>query len=203
MRKCLKRIGACMLLTGLVWGFMILKDKQTLRKQMIRLHVVAASDSAEDQSLKLQVRDAVIDSLRSDLEHVVDVQQARVYLQENLPKIENLANQVLARSGCTDTAVVSLLEEEFPVRFYDTFTLPSGIYEALRITIGEGEGHNWWCVVFPDLCIGGTMEDFEETAQCAGLSDSLTAALTGAGRYEVRFLVLDALGRLENFLRKG
>jgi len=203
MRKNLKRVGFCLLLCGFLWGIMIVKDKHALQKQLIRLHVVAASDSVEDQTLKLRVRDAVIASLRSDMENLLDVHQARAYLQDKLPMIERVANQVLNSSGADNTATVSLEKEEFPVRYYDTFTLPSGIYETLRITIGNGDGHNWWCVVFPALCVGATVDDFEETAQCAGLPDSLTQTLGGDANYEVRFLVLDALGKLENFLHRG
>ena len=120
-----------------------------------------------------------------------------------MPKIEAVANRVLRESGREEVATVSLRLEEFGTRYYDTFTLPAGIYESLRITIGEGAGKNWWCVVFPALCVGATVEEFSETAQCAGLSGSLTAALAGEEDYEVRFFVLDALGRLENFLHKG
>ena len=201
MRKNLKRIGLCLLLSGLVWGIMIARDKYTLQNHLIRLHVVAASDTARDQAIKLQVRDAVIMNLRENMENVLDTSQARRYLQENLPRIEALANEVLDAAGCSGTAAVSLGREAFPVRFYDTFALPSGIYETLRITIGEGKGHNWWCVVFPALCVGATVEEFEESAQCAGLPDSLTATLAEEG-YEVRFFVLDALGKVENFLHK-
>jgi len=203
MRKGLKRVGICFLVVCLVWAVMIVANKQTLRNELIRLHVVAASDSEEDQALKLQVRDAVINSLRENMENVADAEQAKIYLQENLPKIEALANRVLRAAGSTDVATVSLQLEEFSTRYYDTFTLPAGIYEALRITIGAGQGHNWWCVVFPTLCVGATVEEFEETAQCAGLPDALTAALAGEETYEVRFLILDALGRLENFLHKS
>ena len=203
MGKCLKRIGICLLTVCLVWGFLIVADKQTLQNELIRLHVVAASDSEYDQALKLQVRDAVVNSLQENMQNVADAAQAKAYLQENLPKIEALANRVLREAGCSDVAIVSLQLEEFSTRYYDTFTLPAGIYEALRITIGEGAGHNWWCVVFPTLCVGATVEEFEETAQCAGLSDSLTAALTGEEDYEIRFFLLDALGKLENFLHKG
>ena len=187
----------------LVWCAMIVIDKQTLRNELIRLHVVAASDSPEDQALKLRVRDVIVASLQEEMANVADPRQARVYLEENLPKIEALANQVLQAAGCPDVATVTLQLEEFATRYYDTFTLPAGIYEALRITIGEGEGQNWWCVVFPTLCVGATVAEFEETAQCAGLSDGLTSTLTGADGYEVRFFILDALGRLENFLHKG
>ena len=203
MRKCLKRLGICLLTVCLLWGFLIVADKQTLQNELIRLHVVAASDSEYDQALKLQVRDAVVNSLQENMQNVADAAQAKAYLQEHLPKIEALANRVLREAGCSDVATVSLQLEEFATRYYDTFTLPAGIYEALRITIGEGTGHNWWCVVFPTLCVGATVEEFEETAQCAGLSDSLTAALAGEEDYEIRFFLLDALGKLENFLHKG
>ena len=203
MRKALKQIALCALISVLVWVTMIVSDKQTLQEHLIRLHVVASSDESSDQELKLRVRDAVIDSLRSDMENLADVNQAKAYLQENLPKIEDLANQTLRLYGSEELASVSLKSEEFPVREYDTFTLPSGIYESLRITIGEGQGRNWWCVVFPALCVGSTVDEFEETAQCAGLSSSLTATLSGEEDYEVRFLALDVLGKLENFLHKG
>ena len=203
MKKCLKRIGICALLAALVWGGTVIADRQRLREELVRLHVVAASDSEEDQALKLQVRDAVVESLQEGLADVADVDQAKAYLQENLPKIEAVANQVLQAAGCEDVATVSLAVEEFATRVYDTFTLPAGIYESLRITIGEGEGHNWWCVVFPSLCVSATSEGFEETASCAGFPDSLTGALEGEEGYEVRFFLLDALGELENFLHRG
>ena len=203
MRKSLKRLGICALIAALVWTAGIISNKQNLQNGLIRLHVVAASDSEEDQNLKLLVRDAVISSLRENMNHVKDMETAKAYLRENLPKIEAVANCVLQKAGISDTVTVSLEPEEFETRTYDTFTLPAGVYEALRVTIGAGEGHNWWCVVFPALCVGATVEEFEETAHCAGLSDSLTAAIAGEENYEVRFLILDALGRLENFLHKG
>ena len=203
MGKYLKRIAVCALAALTIWSIGVVRDKQELRKNLIRLHVVAASDSESDQALKLQVRDAVISALQYDIRNLTDAKQAKAYLQDNLPKIEALANHVLQENGCSDKAKVSLQQEAFATRDYDTFTLPAGIYEALRITIGAGEGHNWWCVVFPALCVGATVSEFEETAQCAGMNTSLTGALAGEESYEARFLVLDALGRLENFLHKG
>ncbi|MBP3674704.1 MAG: stage II sporulation protein R [Oscillospiraceae bacterium] len=203
MRKLLKRIGICFLLVCLVWCGTLIADRQRLRQELIRLHVVANSDSEEDQSLKLRVRDAVVESLQQGMADVTDTEQAKAYLQENLPKIENLANQVLAEAGCSDTVQVSLDLEEFGTRVYDTFTLPAGIYESLRIIIGAGEGKNWWCVVFPSLCIPATSEGFEDTAAGAGFPESLTGALEGEEGYEVRFFLLDALGSLENLIHKG
>ena len=203
MRKALKCMGICFLLAAFVWCGALVADRQNLRKELIRLHVVAASDSAEDQAIKLRVRDAVTESLTDEMANLTDVNQAKAYLQENLPKIEAIANRVLEEAGCSDVATVSLDVEEFSTRVYDTFTLPAGVYDALRIVIGEGEGQNWWCVVFPALCLPATADGFEETASCAGFSDALTETLTAEDGYEVRFFLLDALGELENLLHRG
>lgn len=203
MKKAMKRIGICLMAALAVWGGTLLADRQRLNEELIRLHVVANSDSREDQEVKLQVRDAVIESLEADLKSLGDVEQAKAYLQENLPKIQAVANQTLKKAGYSGDAVVSLCKEAFDTREYDTFSLPAGIYEALRIVIGEGEGHNWWCVVFPTLCVPATTEGFADTAAGAGFPDSLTGALTGEEEYQVRFYLLDALGRMENYFFPG
>ena len=201
MRKYLNRIGICLLIACFVWIGMLLADRHKLRQELIRFHVVASSDSQEDQAVKLQVRDAVLGAFREELQNLQDMEQAKAYLQENLPKIEAIANDVLAQAGFSDRAKASLCVEEFTTRVYDTLTLPAGIYESLRIVIGEGEGHNWWCVVFPSLCLPATSEGFEEVACGAGFSDTLTDTLEG--NHEIRFFVLDVLGSVENFLHRG
>ena len=201
MRKYLNRIGICLLIACFVWIGMLLADRHKLRQELIRFHVVAASDSQQDQAVKLQVRDAVLGAFRGELQNLQDMEQAKAYLQENLPKIEAIANDVLAQAGFSDRAKASLCVEEFTTRVYDTFTLPAGIYESLRIVIGEGKGHNWWCVVFPSLCLPATSEGFEEVACGAGFSDTLTDTLEG--NHEIRFFVLDVLGSVENFLHRG
>ena len=99
--------------------------------------------------------------------------------------------------------MVSFLKEEFPSRDYDTFSLPSGIYQSLRVTIGEGEGRNWWCVVFPTLCMGASVWDVEEGAAGGGFSQELTDTITGQKEYKIRFYLLDVLGRLENFFHRS
>ena len=201
MRKYLNRMGICLLAACVVWTGMIFADRQKLRQELIRFHVVAASDSREDQAVKLQVRDAVIRSLQQELGNLTDIEQAKAYLAENLPKIEAVANQVLAQAGFDDRARVSLCVEEFATRVYDTFMLPAGLYESLRIVIGEGEGQNWWCVVFPSLCLPATSEGFEDVACGAGFSDTLTDTLEGD--HEIRFFFLDVLGSVENFFHRG
>ena len=198
MKKLLKPVFICFLLVCLVYTIALVLDRQKLRNELIRLHVVAASDSEEDQAIKLQVRDAVLESLQAGLAEATDIEAAKVYIESQLPRLESVANRVLAAAGCGDVATVSLQVEEFAARVYDTFSLPAGLYDSLRITIGEGAGRNWWCVTFPTLCLPATTEGFEAVAAGAGFSEELTGTLTG--EYEVRFYLLDLLGQLENFL---
>ncbi len=200
MRKSIKRVLICGLIAASVWSLSLIRDKQTLRDGLIRLHVVANSDSQQDQEIKLQVRDVVLSSIQKDLESVTDMQQAKAYLQENLPKIQQAANETLKALNFDGEAVVTLCQESFGERIYDTFSLPAGIYESLRITIGDGEGKNWWCVAFPTLCLPSTSEGFTDTAVGAGFSNSLSNTLTREEGYELRFFLLDALGALENKL---
>ena len=203
MRKLWNRILLCAVLASAVWGFGLMADREVLKEELIRFHVVANSDSREDQEVKLQVRDAVIAGIGAELEKIADAQEAKLYLQKNLPKIQQLANDTLVAAGFEPTAVVSLCREAFDTRVYDTFALPAGVYEALRITIGEGKGHNWWCVTFPGLCLPATSDGFKAEAAGAGFSDTLTETLTGEEGYEVRFFLLDALGTLENMFFAG
>ena len=200
MKKLLKPVFICFLLVSLVYTIALVDDRQKLQNELVRLHVVAASDSEEDQAIKLQVRDAVLESLQAGLENATDIEAAKAYIESQLPKLESVANRVLAAAGCGDVATVSLQVEEFAARIYDTFSLPAGLYDSLRITIGEGKGRNWWCVTFPTLCIPVTTDGFEAVAAGAGFSDELTGSLTG--EYEVRFYLLDLLGQLENFLHR-
>ena len=198
MRKLWNRVLCCFLVAAFFWCGTLIADRQRLRQELIRLHVVANSDSEADQRVKLQVRDAVVESLQVAMKDISDMGQARVYLQENLPKIQAVANSVLTQAGFDREAVVTLCKEAFSTRVYDTFTLPAGIYESLRITIGEGQGKNWWCVVFPSLCIPATSEGFSDVAAGSGFPEALNNALTGEEGYELRFYLLDLLGRAEN-----
>lgn len=175
-------------------------DKQFLSENLIRLHVVADSDSKEDQAIKLRVRDAITEKLETVMKNLPDADAAKEYLRENLADLEQLANEVLRKAGNSCKATVTLAKEAFPTRQYDTFTLPAGIYDALRVTIGSGEGQNWWCVVFPRLCVSATSDGLEDTAAGAGFSDTLTGSLTGKKEYKVRFFLLDCFGWVENWI---
>ena len=198
MKKLVNRVFVCFLIAAVFWTGSLIADRQKLRDQLIRLHVVGASNSEEDQTVKLQVKDAVVEYLNAAMADIADVEAAKAYVSENLPKIQKAANDALIALGVEPTAVATFCKEEFGKRVYDTFSLPSGIYDSLRITIGEAEGRNWWCVVFPTLCFSATAEELETVAAGAGFSDTLTGAITGQEKYEIRFYFLDLLGKLEN-----
>ena len=200
MRKMIKRVMLCLAIVLSGWCGSVIADRNSLRESIIRMHVVANSDSMEDQSVKLKIRDAVLKEMETGFAQISDPEAAKKYLQENLTKIEMVAKDILKAGGFEETATATLCKEAFGTRKYDTFTMPAGVYEALRITIGTGEGKNWWCVVFPSLCVPTTSADFTEVAASAGFTDSLNGALTGEGEYQLRFYSLEVLGRLENIL---
>ena len=203
MKFIWKCVRVCLLVAGLLWIGSLIVDRCFLNDEVIRLHVVANSDSQEDQDIKLQVRDAVNDYLGELLADVTSVEEAKAHTQESLPKIQKVANEVLIRCGVEPDAVVTFCKETFGTRLYDTFRFPAGVYEALRVTIGEGEGQNWWCVAFPTLCVPATSEGFEDVAAGAGFPERLSDALQEQESCSIRFFLLDCMGRLENFFRKG
>lgn len=173
----------------------IQQEQQTLAGKLIRLHVVANSDSKEDQLLKLQVRDAVLAVTAS-----VDAQSGdpEERLKQMLPQIKQAAEECLRRQGSSDPVGVSFGDEIFPTRYYENFALPAGVYRSLRVTIGEGQGHNWWCVVFPSICFRATAAELEEAAQVAGLTEGeirlMTEDLDG---YTLKFKSLELLQKIK------
>lgn len=196
MRKWGRRsaLAAAILASGaMLWG--VMADRAALGENFLRLHVVGASDSVEDQQVKLAVRDVVLDCLSEGLAEREDIHQACAYIEEMLPVIRERGDAALAAAGFSQHVTVTLAREPFPVREYEDFSLPSGVYRTLRVVIGEGEGQNWWCVVFPRLCYGG---DLSENGEKSHIQDSLYDTITG--KYEIRFWLLDKLGELENFL---
>ena len=186
------------LAAALLWGAWSLHRQDDLQQKMIRLHVIANSDSDADQALKLHVRDAVLHRAEDILRQSADMTEARARLRNSLPDIGDAAAQELAAQGSGYSVSVSLEETEFPLKTYDGFALPAGEYMALRVVIGAGEGRNWWCVVYPPLCTSGV-----ETAQeAAALSDD-DSLMTGDGTgYVLRFRSLELWERLRQWLGK-
>jgi stage II sporulation protein R len=124
----------------------------SLSDNLVRLHVIANSDSPEDQALKHTVRDAVLDYVRGILKDSNSVDQTRTLILENIPEITAVAKQTIADAGSSYDVKASLGSYPFPTKAYGDILLPAGDYQALRIVIGNGGGANWWCVLFPPLC---------------------------------------------------
>ena len=153
----------------------------------MRLHVIAASDSAADQRVKLDVRDALLAYLSPRLEAASGVRDAAAVIAASAPELKRIAETVSGGS-----ARVELGRETYPTREYETFSLPAGEYTSLRVTLGAGGGRNWWCVVYPPLCTAGV-----ETAQEAVLSDDDIKLITeDGGGYVFRFRLLEWWGSL-------
>ncbi len=174
------------------------QEQQALAGKLIRLHVIANSDSEADQARKLQVRDAVLEVTALSAS---DSREAVQSLAQLLPEIQQAAEDCLRAQGCDDPVEVTLGLEAYPTRVYDNFALPAGTYQSLRIVIGEGKGQNWWCVVFPSICFRATMGDLEEAAQTAGFTDGelrlMTEQPTG---YTLKFKVWELLLKCKQFM---
>ena len=176
-------------LTAGVWAS---ASESALAGQVLRLHVVANSDSDRDQALKLLVRDAVLDQAGRLLDGVSDRHGAEQALTPHLDELIRSAEEVLAAEGCGDAVTVALADQWFPTKEYDGFSLPAGQYRALRVTIGEGGGRNWWCVVFPPLCLGSVTEKSVETVAGEALTDGQVALITGRdGGYVLKFRFIE------------
>lgn len=162
--------------------------QQSISSALVRLHVIAVSDGAEEQEIKLEVRDAVLDYLTPVLENAEDQQQARQIITENLEGIAEAAGSA-ARGRQVS---VTLSQESYPTRQYEGFTLPAGRYESLRVILGEGEGKNWWCVVFPPLCLSAA--ESEEVQSVLNGED--LSIVTEEEGYALRFKLVELWGKL-------
>ncbi len=172
---------------------------QGVRDSVVRLHILANSDTAADQALKLQVRDAVVDAAAGWLDSAKNAEQALALAQDQLPRLEAVAQDTVAAAGYDYSVKASLCEMYFSTRQYDTVTLPAGVYEAVRFEIGAGKGQNWWCVVFPPLCAGAAVNP---TAMEDVLDADQTDLVAGGNRYEVRFKVVEWWENLVQFFRR-
>lgn len=158
-------------------GAAALQAGQELSDKVVRLHVLANSDSEEDQALKLKVRDRILEYTEPLLASAGDRSQAEALLRGRVPELEELAAREIQASGYDYPVTIELEDTVFPTREYEDFTLPAGKYLALRAVIGAGEGRNWWCVVFPPLCAAASAE-VPETALAAGLSPAQVGLIT-------------------------
>lgn len=186
----------------LLTGAVSLRTQEQLADKVVRLHVLANSDSPEDQALKLLVRDRILERATEILEQSADRREAEARLRGQLLELERIGKEEIAAAGY-DYAVTACLEDTaFPTKEYDGFTLPAGDYLALRIVIGEGAGQNWWCVVFPPLCTAAS-SDLAQTAMSAGLSEEQVGLITEENEgYVLKFKAVELWSRLKENLSK-
>ena len=192
-------LGLC---AAMLWGAWSMQRQDALAQKMIRLHVIANSDSDADQALKLEVRDRVLDFTTTVLQRSADMEDAQVRLRAELTRIETIARREIAAQGYDYPVTAQLASAEFPLKEYDGFSLPAGEYMALRLVIGEGEGRNWWCVVYPPLCTAAAA-DMPQTAIQAGLTDDDVSLITGEDTgYVLRFRSVELWEQLRQWLGK-
>ena len=178
-------------------SFLPVHGEAEIYDSVLRLHVIANSDSELDQSLKLKVRDSVallVAELTADCQ---DLDSTCARVAENLERIEQVARQALDENGCSLPVTAELGLEKYPTKSYESVCFPAGEYRSLQIKIGEAEGRNWWCVLFPDLCLGAaSSRDAEDAFIAAGLTPEQYRVVTRTEepRYRLRFKILEAFG---------
>ena len=189
------------LLVTLCTGAWLGREQAELAGQVIRLHVIANSDSREDQALKLEVRDRILERAQELYPEHVTLAEARAALEESLSELSRIGEQTVKEAGYDYPVTAQLTQCWFPTKEYEDFALPAGDYTALRIVIGEGEGQNWWCVAFPPLCLGAASQSVEEASQAGYFDPGQTALITEeGGGYVLKFKGMELLGELKGLL---
>lgn len=159
-------LAACTLITLASSAFLPIKEGK-IYDSIIRLHVIANSDGTEDQNVKYMVRDAIL-AEAEDIFSGSDMEEAMIISSSSYEELKTVAERVLAENGFGYGVKVVFGQEDYPTRIYDGVTFPAGRYYSLRIILGEGEGQNWWCVLFPPLCLGSSAVITKATGKISG-----------------------------------
>lgn len=187
------RITFCVsvVLLMLIMPFLPVRDEGEIYENTLRLHVLANSDSTEDQTLKLLVRDAMVEETAKLSSECSNLSEAKNVYADNLEYLQKVAENVIRSEGKDDMVTVSLGEEYYPERQYGNIRLPSGRYNSLKVSIGESEGQNWWCVLFPPLCVEAA--EAEEELVATGFTPNQIKVLTDSEtpKYVIRFRILE------------
>lgn len=204
----MNKISGAVMAAGLVLTIMISnigsfisdgKKLDELRNSVLRLHILANSDSESDQQLKLMVRDALLERSDDIFGDADTLESAEENVREKLSLIVEIAEETLAEHGCTDKVNAELADMYFDQRSYGDITMPAGEYTALRVTIGSAQGHNWWCVMYPPLCIPAACEEEisdDKNTESEFFDGEEQDILYNPEKYEVRFAIWDKLKSL-------
>ena len=188
-------------LCALVLGLFPVSGEERLYDSVVRLHVLANSDSDVDQALKLKVRDRIIEVTEDIFTQAKSKNEAEALARSALSMIEDEAKRVVEESGFDYPVTVTLGQEEYPERDYEGMKFPAGEYLSLRVLIGDAEGQNWWCVLFPPICLRAASRDQRDTEEAfiaAGLTGEQYRIITesGSGLYKIKFKILEIISDL-------
>lgn len=200
MKKYILEISLALgLCASLVAGALALETQQAISCKLIRLHIIANSDSAEDQALKLLVRDEVLKKVEALTEGCKTTDEAEKIVSEKLDVLQKCADAVILKNGFAYSSRAEISDVYFPTKVYDSFSLPAGKYKALRIHLGEGLGKNWWCVLFPPACVSAA-EAKTELSKNGFTEKELSFVTSDTPQYQFKFKLLEIIeGVAEKF----
>lgn len=196
--RLLIRLTASVLLTAAILSVLPVSGEHRIYEDVLRLHVIAESDSADDQALKLKVRDTVLACVSGTVADCTSFEEANEQVGTMLFDIRTAAETCVRENGGDCAVTVELSPESYPRRDYGSACLPAGVYQSLRITLGDGAGKNWWCVLFPTVCIRFAGETAGEDAYlAAGFTPEEYRIITGDnGGWKIKFRILEILAEL-------
>lgn len=191
------------ILFGLIFAILLSFTKfdaacNDVRENVVRLHIIANSDSETDQELKLKIRDEILNINQNIFENTENYNDALALCAQNLDIFEETANKIIAENGFNYTAKASIGDTYFETREYETFTLPAGMYKSLNIKLGDAKGKNWWCVVFPAVCIPAAADtDLSKSVSSDGVKIT-----SNPQRYVMKFKAVEIYEDLKSFFNR-
>lgn len=198
MSKTIKIFVPIFLSFILIYSYVtpFIKTSESISQEVFRLHILANSDSDEDQSLKLKVRDKILTESESLFINCKNLNDVITTSKNNIEYFEKLANECIKENGYNYETKVYVDKEYFNTREYEKITLPSGVYNALKIEIGEAKGHNWWCVMFPAICLPAVSDDEINSI----LNEDEIELINSNNKYEIRFKIVEIYEKIKSKL---
>lgn len=196
MKLLIKSICIAFVLTVIYSVIPFQAECEQISTEVFRLHILANSDSEEDQNLKIKVRDTLLDYTDKLFCDAASSEEAENIAKDNIKKIQVVAQNTVKENGFNYAVNAEVVKMYFNTRYYENYTMPAGIYDALRITIGSGEGHNWWCVMYPSICISSAIDNDEKVEKT--FSENQQEIVKG-NDYQYKFKVVEIFEKIVSF----
>ena len=195
MRLFLKSLLCSFVISSLISMTGFCSVCENLQNDVFRLHIIANSGSEQDQSLKLKIRDGILEYTSKLFAECKDRDEAIIAAKENLEDIKRFSQDMVYTYGYGYKVDAYITEMDFDTRIYEDFTMPAGKYQALRIVIGNGNGHNWWCMLYPALCIPSAQQNKPELS----LDENEIDVISNSDKYEVKFRLVEIFEAIRSF----